>query len=53
MARFLCGILVGAILVIGGAYVRDVRAMQTAKANGAPPLPIVNWEQITAAFGGR
>ena len=42
--RFLQGIIVGALLVVGGAYYHDTRMQKPAQQQ------LVNWDHIGAAF---
>jgi hypothetical protein len=53
MGRFLFGVIVGAALVVGGAYYHDTKMMPAATAGKPAPLPYVNWDQLIQAFGGR
>ena len=53
MSRFLLGVIVGAVLVVGGAYYHDTRMMPPPTVGQAAPLPYVNWDQLIQAFGGR
>jgi hypothetical protein len=53
MGRFLFGVIVGALLVVGGAYYHDTKMMPPKVANAPAPLPYVNWDQVIQAFGGR
>jgi hypothetical protein len=47
--RFVIGVIVGAVLVVGGAYVRDQMALHNA-AGQAPPL-LVNWDMVVGLLG--
>lgn len=49
MTRFLVGIVFDAVLVIGGAYVRDTGMIRSAP----PPQTLVNWDLVFQALGGR
>ncbi|KAB2872585.1 MAG: hypothetical protein F9K43_07605 [Bauldia sp.] len=53
--RFILGLIIGAALTIGGAYLHDTNAAATpAASNPAPPLAIagqgriVNWDVVDA-----
>jgi hypothetical protein len=48
--RFVMGVVVGALLVIGGAYVRDTMALHNAAGPAPPPL-LVNWDMVFGVFG--
>jgi len=49
----LLGVIVGAVLVVGGAYYHDTEMMPHPTGGQPTPLPYVNWDQIIRAFGGR
>lgn len=49
MRGFILGVIVGAVLVVGGAYYHDTRMTQPGVAGA--PQPYVNWDQVMAAFG--
>jgi hypothetical protein len=51
MMRFLFGVVVGAVLIVGYAYVHDTMMMPPPTPGG--PQPYVNWEQVIQAFAGR
>ena len=45
--RLLLGIILGAALTIGGAYLYDSHhALQAGNATGAVPRPMVNWDVV-------
>jgi hypothetical protein len=48
--RFVYGVIVGAALVIGGAYVRDNMALRNAAGQPAPQL-LANWDMVLGMFG--
>jgi hypothetical protein len=47
--RFILGIVIGAVLVVGAAYVHDKN--MPAPTAGAAAQPIVNWETLIGLFG--
>ena len=47
--RFLFGILVGAVLVIGAAYIRDA---SIDPARNPEAKAMVNWDVVTVTFRG-
>jgi hypothetical protein len=49
--RFILGILVGAAVTIGAAYVHDTQ-MAKPGPTGVPQT-YVNWDNFSAMFGGR
>ena len=53
MKRFFLGVIVGAVLVIGGAYIHDTKMMPAPTAGQPAPQPYVNWAQFIQAFGGQ
>jgi len=53
MARFLFGVVVGVVLIVGYAYVHDTMMMPPPTPGAAGPQPYVNWDQIIQAFGMR
>jgi len=48
--KFILGIIVGAVLTIGGAYVHDTRMMPTPAPGEPAPKTFVNWDQFIGAF---
>lgn len=48
--RFVLGIVIGALLVVGAAYVHDTNMTRPA-AGATAPQPIVNWETLINLFG--
>jgi hypothetical protein len=47
--RFIQGIIVGAVVLLGAAYLHDSGMMQSG-ADKAPP-PYVNWDTLIGAIG--
>lgn len=47
--RFLQGTIVGAVLVVAGAYYHDTPMLKPATASTPAEQPLVNWDQIIAA----
>ncbi|MBI4273104.1 MAG: hypothetical protein HY659_00195 [Rhizobiales bacterium] len=47
--RFILGVIVGAVLLAGSAYVHDT--MRARPGVAGAPQPYVNWDQVFAAFG--
>lgn len=47
--RFLLGVLVGAVLVVGAAYIRDA-SIDPARSPDAKVM--VNWEVVSASMRG-
>ena len=47
MIRFIQGVVVGALLMMGSAYLHDIGALQ--RSEKAPP-PFVNWDTLTGAL---
>lgn len=47
--RFIQGIVVGALLLLGSAYLHDTGMIGTA--DGKAPPPFVNWDTLTAMLG--
>jgi len=48
--RFILGAIVGAVLVVGAAYVHDTGMLRPITGQNAPPQPLVNWDQFIAMF---
>jgi hypothetical protein len=48
--RFVIGVIVGVVLVVGGAYVRDTMALRNAAGQAPPPL-LVNWDMVVGLLG--
>jgi hypothetical protein len=48
MIRFVQGIVVGALLMLGSAYLHDIGVLPSA--DKAPP-PLVNWDTLTGLLG--
>jgi len=46
--RFILGIIVGAALTIGGAYVSD--SVSKSSAAGSEQRPMVNWDVVSKNF---
>ncbi len=44
MIRFVQGLVVGALLMLGSAYLHDIGMLQ--RSEKAPP-PVVNWDTLT------
>jgi len=49
--RFILGMIVGALLLGGAAYVHDTMMARPRYAGEPAPKPFVNWDQFTIAFG--
>ena len=47
--RFIQGIVVGAVLLLGSAYLHDTGRL--GMQDGKPPQPYVNWDTLIGAFG--
>jgi hypothetical protein len=47
--RFVQGIVVGALLILGAAYLHDTGMLGAPE--GKPPPPFVNWETLIGTFG--
>ena len=48
MIRFIQGVVVGALLMLGSAYLHDVGMM--GKTDGKAPPPYVNWDTLTGSL---
>jgi hypothetical protein len=49
--RFVLGAIVGALLVIGAAYIHDAGMLRPITGQNGPLQPLVNWDQFIAMFG--
>lgn len=49
--RVLIGIILGAILTIGGAYLYDSRHAMAATTASANARPMVNWDVVGTKWG--
>jgi hypothetical protein len=47
--RFIQGIIVGAVVLLGSAYLHDTGMIGTSE--GKAPLPYVNWDTLIGAIG--
>jgi hypothetical protein len=47
--RFIQGLIVGAVLMLGAAYLHDIGMLRSAE--GKPPPPFVNWDTLIGAIG--
>jgi hypothetical protein len=44
--RFIQGVIVGALLMVGSAYLHDTGMIGIGSAEGKPPPAFVNWETL-------
>ena len=50
--RFIQGVIVGALLMIGSAYLHDTGMLQPAGGDKASPPPaFVNWDTVLGLIG--
>jgi hypothetical protein len=50
--RILCGIILGAALTVGGAYLYDAHhAMTAANSPASAQRPLVNWDVVAVKWG--
>ena len=47
--RFIQGIVVGAVLLLGSAYLHDTAML--GASGGKPPPPFVNWDTLIGMIG--
>jgi hypothetical protein len=47
MIRFIQGVVVGAVLMLGSAYLHDIGMLQRAEK---APSPFVNWNTLTGSL---
>jgi hypothetical protein len=51
MMRLLLGIILGALLTVGGAYIYDSHnALEAANAPASLQRPLVNWETVNTKW---
>jgi hypothetical protein len=48
--RFIQGVIVGALLMIGSAYLHDTGMVKFGDAKETPP-PFVNWDTVLGMMG--
>jgi hypothetical protein len=49
--RFIQGIIVGALLMVGSAYLHDTGMVGIGVAEGKPPPAFVNWDTLWGTIG--
>ena len=50
--RLILGIILGAVLTMGGAFLYDSHHATTADTRAAVEKPIVNWDVVSQKWGG-
>jgi hypothetical protein len=49
--RFIQGIIVGALLMVGSAYLHDTGILQSSGDKTPPPPAFVNWDTVLGMIG--
>ena len=49
--RFIQGIIVGALLMVGSAYLHDTGILQASGDKTPPPPAFVNWDTVLGMIG--
>jgi hypothetical protein len=49
--RFIQGVIVGALLMVGSAYLHDTGMLQASSDKTPPPPAFVNWDTVLGMIG--
>ena len=49
--RFIQGVIVGALLMVGSAYLHDTGMLQASSDKTPPPPAFVNWDTVLSMIG--